>query len=85
MPHSERVLPRNSELGCYCGGVVNWRTAVVHYAAKAVGLHVKIEGMPLGTNRNLERYGENLSGATGGNIFYANQGGLSRLNLGSDQ
>lgn len=54
MLHKANVLPRNERHGCYCGGVVNWRTAVVHYVAKAVGLHVKIEGMPLGTNRNLE-------------------------------
>ena len=55
MLHKANVLPRNERHGCYCGGVVNWRTAVVHYVAKAVGLHVKIEGMPLGTSRNLDR------------------------------
>lgn len=52
--HKKSVLPRN-ENGHYCGGVVNWRTAVIHYVAKAVGLLVKVEGMPLGTSRNLEK------------------------------
>lgn len=55
MLHRADVLPRHPRIGCYCGGVVNWRTAIIHYVAKAVGLHVKIEGMPLGTSRNLER------------------------------
>jgi len=55
MLHKESILPRNESVGCYCGGVVNWRTAVVHYVAKAVGLHVKVEGFPLGTARNLDR------------------------------
>lgn len=55
MLHKENVLPRQKEVGCYCGGVVNWRTAIIHYVAKAVGLHVKVEGMPLGTSRNLDR------------------------------
>lgn len=55
MQHKAEILPRNTSVDCYCGGVVNWRTAVVHYAAKLAGLHVKIEGMPLGTNKNLDR------------------------------
>lgn len=53
--HKESVLPRNKRHGSYCGGVVNWRTAVIHYVAKAVGLLVKVEGIPLGTSRNLEK------------------------------
>lgn len=52
--HKESILPRVEGIGCYCGGIVNWRVAIVHFAAKAVGLHVKIEGMPIGTSRNLE-------------------------------
>lgn len=55
MQHNEDILPRNKVHDCYCGGVVNWRVATVHYVAKLVGLHVKLEGMPLGTARNLER------------------------------
>jgi len=55
MQHNQQTLPRRKGLNCYCGGVVNWRTAIVHYVAKAVGLHIQIEGMPLGSNRNLER------------------------------
>lgn len=54
MLHKSKVLPHAKETGCYCGGIVNWRTALVHYAAKIAGLHVKVEGMPLGTNRNLD-------------------------------
>ncbi len=54
MQHKASILPRHPSHDCYVGGIVNWRTAVVHYVAKAVGLHVKVEGMPLGTNRNLE-------------------------------
>ena len=53
--HKERVLARNPSFGMYCGGIVNWRVAIVHYVAKVVGLHVKLEGFPLGTSRNLER------------------------------
>lgn len=56
MLHKQSILPRNEKVGCYCGGVVNWRVAVIHYVAKAVGLHVKIEGFPLGTSRNLDRH-----------------------------
>lgn len=55
MLHKASVLPRNPDHGCYCGGVVNWRVAAVHYVAKLVGLLVKIEGMPVGSNRNLEK------------------------------
>lgn len=55
MQHKASILPRNLSHDCYCGGIVNWRVAAVHYVAKLVGLHVKIEGMPLGTARNLER------------------------------
>lgn len=55
MLHLESVLPRHKVHGCYTGGVVNWRTRAVHLVAKAVGLCVKIEGMPLGTSRNLDR------------------------------
>jgi hypothetical protein len=55
MQHKKEVLPREEGVNCYCGGVVNWRTAFVHYAAKLVGLQIKIEGMPLGTSKNLER------------------------------
>lgn len=55
MLHKESTLPRDQKCGCYVGGIVNWRTAVVHYVAKAVGLHVKVEGFPLGTSRNLDR------------------------------
>lgn len=54
MFHRAEVLPRNPNHGCYTGGVVNWRTRLVHYAAKVAGLCVKIEGMPLGTSRNLD-------------------------------
>lgn len=54
MQHSPRVLPRNARHGCYTGGIVNWRVAAVHYVAKAVGLCVRVEGLPLGTTRNLE-------------------------------
>lgn len=55
MLHKASILPRNPDHGCYCGGVVNWRVAAVHYVAKVVGLLVKIEGMPVGSNRNLEQ------------------------------
>lgn len=55
MQHNADILPRNKAHDCYCGGIVNWRVAAVHYVAKLVGLHVKLEGMPLGTARNLER------------------------------
>ena len=54
MLHKENILPRDKAHGCYCGGIVNWRVRAVHWVAKIVGLHVKIEGMPLGTARNLE-------------------------------
>lgn len=54
MLHKAEILPRDKDVGCYCGGVPNWRVALVHYAAKIAGLHVKLEGMPIGTNRNLE-------------------------------
>jgi hypothetical protein len=64
MLHKESVLPRDKDNDCYCGGVVNWRTAVVHYVAKAVGLMVKIEGMPLGTSRNLDRQSVDERGST---------------------
>lgn len=53
MQHNAYILPRNKAHDCYCGGVVNWRVAAVHYVAKFVGLHIKLEGMPLGTARNL--------------------------------
>lgn len=39
----------------YCGGVVNWRIAIVHYVAKTLGLLIKIDGFPLGTARNINR------------------------------
>ncbi len=55
MQHKENVLPRNPKHGCYTGGIVNWRAAVIHHVAKALGLLVKIEGMPLGTARNLDQ------------------------------
>lgn len=55
MQHKNSVLPRATGIGCYCGGVVNWRTFIIHWVAKAVGLHIKIEGMPLGTIRNLDK------------------------------
>lgn len=55
MQHKESILPRTKDLDCYCGGIPNWRVALVHYAAKFAGLHVKLEGMPIGTNRNLDR------------------------------
>jgi hypothetical protein len=55
MMHLSSVLPRDKDNNCYCGGVVNWRTAVIHWVAKVVGLLVKVEGMPLGTTRNLDR------------------------------
>lgn len=53
--HLASVLPRNKAHNCYCGGVVNWRTFVIHWVARMVGLMVKVEGMPLGTARNLDR------------------------------
>ena len=55
MLHKASVLPRDRKHGMYCGGVVNWRTWVLHHVAKALGLHVKLEGFPLGTSRNLDR------------------------------
>lgn len=55
MLHKANALPRHPRYGFYTGGVVNWRTAMVHYVAKAVGLLVKVEGMPLGSRRNLDR------------------------------
>lgn len=54
MLHKESALPRNPRYGMYCGGVANWRVAVVHYVAKAVGLLIHLEGMPLGSGRNLD-------------------------------
>jgi hypothetical protein len=54
MLHKETVLPRNQKIGFYTGGVVNWRTWLVDRAAKVAGLCVKVEGMPLGTARNLD-------------------------------
>lgn len=58
MLHKASVLPRNEKFNAYVGGVVNWRTAIIHFVASAVGLLVKVEGMPLGTSRNLERNDE---------------------------
>lgn len=61
MQHKASVLPRHPSHNSYCGGVVNWRTAIVHYVAKAVGLLVKVEGMPLGSDRNLERVSHGIA------------------------
>jgi hypothetical protein len=36
----------------YCGGLINWRLAIVHYVAKALGLLIRVDGFPLGTSRN---------------------------------
>lgn len=63
MLHKSSVLPRNQQHDCYCGGIANWRVSAVHYVAKAVGLLVKIEGFPVGTNRNLERVKCDVGGA----------------------
>jgi len=60
--HKESVLPRNKKHDCYCGGIVNWRVAIIHYVAKSLGLMVKIEGMPLGSSRNLEPAKESHEG-----------------------
>ena len=73
MLHSERVLPRNSKHHCYTGGIVNWRTAAIHYTAKALGLCVKLEGFPLGSSRNLTR-----DKMPGGITCGTGQGGLSK-------
>lgn len=37
----------------YYGGIVNWRTRIVHLAGRLAGLLVKVEGFPLGTSRNI--------------------------------
>lgn len=67
MQHLETVLPRNKKFDAYTGGVVNWRTAIVHYIAKAVGLCVKVEGKPLGTDRNIDR--SNMTGSCAGSAM----------------
>lgn len=37
----------------YCGGIKNWRLAIVHYVAVALGLLIDVSGFPLGTSRNV--------------------------------
>ena len=51
----ERHMHKSSILKNYTGGITNWRIAVVHYAAKAAGLMVKVEGFPLGSDRNITK------------------------------
>jgi hypothetical protein len=79
MLHKESILPRNDSVGCYCGGVVNWRTAIIHYVAKAVGLHVKIEGFPLGTSRNLDRQSVDAGPTSLGAFSQIGSGGVGNL------
>jgi hypothetical protein len=55
MLHLESALPRDKRFGAYLGGVVNWRTRLVHVAARIAGLCVKVEGFPLGSTRNIDR------------------------------
>jgi hypothetical protein len=43
MLHLESALPRDKRFGAYLGGVVNWRTRLVHVAARIAGLCVKVE------------------------------------------
>jgi hypothetical protein len=42
------VLPKG-----FSGGLVTWRLVILHYVARILGLHVKVEGFPYGTCRNL--------------------------------
>jgi hypothetical protein len=31
-----------------------WKLAIIHYVAKALGVLVKVEGIPFGSNRNIK-------------------------------
>lgn len=63
--HHDNVLPPR-----FCGGVVNWRTRLVHWAGKCAGLLVKVEGFPYGTSRNRKEIKHGESGTAG--LFVGN-------------